>query len=226
MDYAKYQLGMPCAVFGGKDDVNIKPCHGIGLTDDGPSAHAFATMSNATVVWNDGAAFDELYERICRNLSNVVEGLDTTARAKAAAEEKLAGYVNNKSALRDRLTAEAERCQLVEHFPLGSRLWYVDDVPKGRILVGEVNGVTFHSSSLARYEGQWGPIKYTFRPRPGTQYALYNTAHTKNFFASEAAAVAELEKRFAEETAGSLDRTKVSFVEAQQYLPLEMRECA
>jgi len=117
VDYTEYQLGMPCAVFGGKDDVNIKPCHGIGLTDEGPSAHAFATMCSETMVWNDGAVFDELYERICRNLSNVASGLDTTARSKAAAEERLAVYVMNKNALRDRLTAEAESCQRVSHFP-------------------------------------------------------------------------------------------------------------
>jgi len=226
MDYAEYQLGMPCAVFGGKDDVNIKPCHSITLKNGVPSAHAFATMCSATMVWNDGAVFDELYERICHNLTNVVEGLDTTARAKAATQERLAGYLMNKSALRDRLTAEAERCKRVEHFSLGSRLWYVDDVPKGRILVGEVDGVTFHSSSLTRYEGQWGLIQYTFRPRPGTQYALFNTAHTKKFFASEASAMADLEARFAKETAGALDRSKVKFVEAQQWLPEEMRECA
>lgn len=226
MDYAEYQLGMPCVVFGGKNDVNIKPCHGIELKDDGPSAHAFARMSSATTVWSNGAVFDEVYESICRNLSKVAEGLDTTARTKAVAQEKLAGYVMNKTALRDRLAAQAERCQRVDHFPLGSRLWYIDDVSKGRILVGEVDGVTFHSSSVNRYEGQWGPIKYTFKPRPDTQYALYNTAHTKNFFASEAAAMAELEARFAKETAGTLDRTRVKFVEAQQYLPPEMRECA
>lgn len=181
MNYAEYQLGMPCVVFGGEDDVNIKPCHGIALADDRPSAHAFATMSSATVVWNDGTVFDEVYERICHNLSSIVEGLDTTARTKTAAQKRLTGYTVNKTALRDRLVAEAGRCKRVEHFPLGARLWYIDDVPKGRILVGEVGGVTYHSSSINVYEGQWGLIQYKFKPRLETQYALHNTAHTDNF---------------------------------------------
>ena len=211
MRQEEYRLGMPILKIDPHGQVSFSGIDGLKV---GPEGHTVVkgldnTGGTTSVVLEPNHNWNETFATVLDRKKALVERTDVTVAAVQATQEAIAQAEQNPDAVIAYWKQRAVAFKPVDHFPLGTELWYVcsRSTVGSEILYGPLRSVSYTYPGTDNLLtdgsfGQYGRIQYENGYYPGLNIQSW-------FFPSEAEARAKAAELFTAQYPGTLDQSRV-----------------